>query len=101
MTALQPADRVLDEVARADPVAARLASLQAVALRASEDPRWREGLTEPDGAPPAPGLPMLHERTLAVDPRLIRELLRELASAAVRSGAVDARPLATAARAGT
>jgi FdhE protein len=100
MTATQPAVGQLEELARRDPVVARLAILQAIALRASADPAWRAGVPDLRDAHPSPAVPVLYGRGLRADPARVKELLARLARAAARTGVADAELLASAVRAG-
>lgn len=99
MTTEQAAGQ-LEDLARTDPVVARLASVQAVALRASGDPAWQEGIPDLDASQPSPGVPVLDGQILRVDPVRARELLGRLTDVAVRTGVADAEPLARGIRTG-
>jgi FdhE protein len=100
MTATRPAVGLLEDLARSDPVVARLAVLQSVALRASGDASWRGGVPDLRGGHPSPDAPVLHGRTLRADPARVRELLERLVRAAERSGVADAALLSRAVRGG-
>jgi FdhE protein len=83
----------LEELARADPIVARLALVQAVALRAAEDRVWRELVPPLDGTRLADGAPLLHGRTLAVDADVLRDVLDRLVRVAIREGVPGAGSL--------
>jgi FdhE protein len=74
----------LEALAGTDPTIAPLARLQAIVLRACEQPAWQAGLVKLEYDPPrlAQGVPLLHCRKLPFDEAAAHRLLRELALAA-------------------
>jgi FdhE protein len=79
----------LERLAATDPTVAPLARLQAVALRATEDPAWEQGV--PDLAEPRtePEAPRLHGARLVVDVDRLRALLDRLAATLASGGQAD------------
>jgi FdhE protein len=100
MTATQPAVDNLADLARRDPVVARLATLQGIAFCACDDPGWREGVPAHGEVPTSPDVPILHGQTVLLDPACAGRLLARLATAAGEAGVADAERLARSARAG-
>ena len=88
----------LEDLERSDPSVARLAALQAEALRACADPSWRQGMPAWTGALLDEGVPLLHGQTLLVDPRQLARLLDRLGESAERAGTPAVAPLRRALR---
>jgi FdhE protein len=80
----------LERLARTDPAVAPLARLQAVALRAAEDPAWAEGIPDVEDGRVDQAAPLLEGVTLAVDGGLVRALLRRLAATLDERGNAEA-----------
>jgi FdhE protein len=74
----------LDQIAQADPTIGPLARLQAEAFRAAADDGWADGVPDFAQRPAEPGVPLLHQQTLCVDPVRVRRLLGQLAQQAAR-----------------
>src|SRR5438128_968534 len=83
----------LEHLACADAVVAPLASLQAVALEAAEQPGWDNAVPNFESSLLENGAPLLHGLTLDVDPGRQRALLGRLADVLARSGSSEARRL--------
>lgn len=79
-----------EQLAATDPAVAPLARLQAVALRAAEEPAWAAGLPELGLSRAEPAAPLLQGATLAVDPDRLRALLRALVATLGETGALEA-----------
>lgn len=84
----------LERLAAKDPTVAPLARLQAVALRAAEDPAWGEGLPALAAPRSEPGAPRLHGARLVVDSDRLRALFGQLAATLEAGGHPAGRQLA-------
>jgi FdhE protein len=88
-----PAGTELERLAATDPAVAPLARLQAVALRAAEDPAWDAGIPDLPGPGPEAAAPRLHGARLVVDGDRLRTLFRQLAATLDSGGHPEAARL--------